>query len=139
MAVTCLDLPRAGTGRQLVSLAWNRRAQEEGERVGQTFQELLLTEMAAVGVCAAALAALGEGAITEVTQHGSGVDYWVDDRRATLEVSGVKDGAAEGLDRRHREKIRQLMTSSLFAMGNPGYVFVVLFAQKGARFSYHHP
>jgi hypothetical protein len=68
--------------------------------------------------------------------HGSGVDYWVDDLRAILEVSGIETGNQAGLKKRHKEKTDQLKKSSLFP-GTPGYVFVVAFGHKGAIFSYY--
>jgi hypothetical protein len=139
LAIRCDHLPRVGRGRRSFSLAWKERTEREADRAEKTLQEKTVTEMAAIGVCAASFSVLGEGSITEVTQHGSGVDYWVDDRRAVLEASGVKAGAAEDMDKRHREKVQQLGRSLWFRMGKPGYVFVAVFSQKQARFSYHHP
>jgi len=95
--------------------------------------------MAAIGVCAASLAVLREGSITEVTQRGSRIDYWLDDQRAILEVSGMWKGEASDIEARHREKARQLRASGLFRQGKPGYVFVVLFEGRVAHISHLRP
>jgi hypothetical protein len=96
-----------------------------------------LTEEAAIGLCAAAFAILYEGEITEVTTHETGVDYWVDERRAIVEISGIEKGDAGTLAKRHSEKESQLRNGSLFQAGFPGYVFVVDFGQKQSTLSYH--
>ncbi len=84
-----------------------------------------------------AFAVLSEGEITEVTAQGTGVDYWVDDRRPVLEISGLVKGNAGAIGVRHSEKEKQLRKGSLFQAGFPGYVFVVDFGQKKSRLSYH--
>ncbi len=113
--------------------AYNQAA----DKVERTYQANRVTEDAAVGLCAAAFAALNEGRITEVTLHGTGVDYWVDNRRAVLEISGIEKGNQRDLANRHRVKTNQLEQGSLFKAGYPGYVFVTHFGHKQAIFSYH--
>lgn len=89
-------------------------------------------------MCAAVFAALDEGCITETTRHGTGVDYWVDWRRALLEVSGIGPDAAGGLAARHRHKVQQLRAARPHREeGFPGYVFVVHFREREATLSYH--
>jgi hypothetical protein len=118
-------------------LAWQSASGLDADKALSTYQGRRLTEDAAIGVCAAAFAALNEGEITEVTQHGTGVDYWVDNRRAVLEVSGIENGSPSALAKRHKNKVGQLQKGSLFKQGTPGYVFVVDFGQKKAILSHH--
>ncbi len=102
----------------------------------RTYDDLRLTEEAAVGACAATLAALSEGEITEVTQRGSGVDYWVDNKRAILEVSGIENGTRAESTGRHTAKTNQLKQGTLFNLGFPGYVFIMNFGLREAILSY---
>lgn len=139
LALRCEDLPKAGPGDRAFSLTWTTATEEAAGKAEGTYQERRMTEDAAIGVCAASFAVLDEGEITEVTQHGTGVDYWVDDRRAVLEVSGIRTGASADLNARHREKVQQLQSGSLFRSGKPGYVFVVQFGSKSARLDFHRP
>ncbi len=135
--MTCEALPTSGSGPQRVVLAWADDTEQAAEQAERTYQEHRLTEEGAAGVCAACLAILSEGEITEVTKRGSGVDYWVDGRRAVLEISGLREGTDADLALRHEEKGDQLRNGSLYRRGVPGYVFVVLFARGRAHFSYH--
>ena len=137
LTIECQQLPRLGTNTKTCELAWQPASEASADKVEKTYQAKRLTEDAAIGVCAAVFAALQEGEIDEVTAHGTGVDYWVDNRRAVLEISGLKGGDRAALTQRHRDKTRQLRNGSLFKAGHPGYVFVVAFGQKEAIFSYH--
>jgi hypothetical protein len=135
--VHCHALPTAGSGSKAVSLRWSSATAQKAGYVVATYQDERVTEDAAIGLCAASFALLSEGRITEVTQRGQGVDYWVDDRRAVLEVSGLREGSSSDLQRRHHQKKGQLASSSLCRNGKGGYVFVVLFSGREAQFSYH--
>ncbi len=132
-------LPRAGTGGARVSLRWGTELDDAARKVERTHPDTVITELGAIGACAACFAALDEGEVTEVTQFGTRVDYWVDDRRALLEVSGIRRGEPSDLANRHREKADQLQSSDLFKKGKPGYVFVILFSGKSALFTYWRP
>ena len=133
----CDQLPTAGTATRDVYLAWQAATESKASQVARTHQANRLTEDAAIGACAAVFAALAEGEITEVTQHGTGVDYWVDQRRAVVEISGLRTGDHTALQQRHSEKQSQLLGSSLRRLGYPGYVFVVAFGGHEAVISYH--
>jgi len=132
----CRELPTGRTGIHLVDLTWWPATEANAAQAERTYQANRLTEDAAIGVCAAAFAALAEGEITEVTQHGEGVDYWIDDRRAVLEVSGIRTRSTDRLDDRRADKQEQFEGSTLRALGYPGYVFVVAFGEKRAIMSY---
>ena len=136
--VGCEALPASGSGNERVVLTWADRTELKAQKAENTYDENPLTEHGAIGVCAACFAVLDEGEITEVTMRGSGVDYWVGRRRAVLEVSGIRRGTDADLARRHGEKLEQLSQSPLHRKkGHPGYVFVILFERRRARFSYH--
>jgi hypothetical protein len=141
LANHCQNLPRSGTGDEDVRLSWQRDTSTQADKAENTYQERVITENAAIGVCAAVFAALQEGEITEVTQHGSGVDYWVgrSPHRAILEASGTNAGNPRGLTQLHQTKVTQL-TSSRLSSGLPhfpGYVYVLDFGLGEANFSYH--
>ncbi len=133
----CGGLPTNEDGVHLLALTWRSTTTQNAARAEKSYQDERVTEDGAVGVCAAAFAALAEGEITEVTHHGTGVDYWVGQRRAVLEVSGIRARSSDTLNSRHAEKKRQLLQGSLHQMGFPGYVFVVSFGDKKAKTSYH--
>jgi hypothetical protein len=137
MTIDCQRLPTGGTKSETCALAWQAATKTRADQAKITYQAKRLTEDAAIGVCAAAFATLSEGEIDEVTAHGAGVDYWVDNRRAVLEISGIEAGDSQELSKRHGEKTTQLKKSALFP-GTPGYVFVVAFGYKNAIFSYHN-
>jgi hypothetical protein len=137
LLIHCRDLPKCGTRQETRDVAWQNASEAGADKAEKAYQGIRLTEDAAIGVCAAAFAALGEGRITEVTLHGTGVDYWVDDRRAVLEVSGIEKGSSSDLTTRHQVKTNQLKQGSLFNAGYPGYVFVTVFSQRQAVFSFH--
>ena len=133
----CRDLLRRPSPAGGFDLTWQPSTDRRADKAERMYQPNRLTEDAAIGVAAAALAALMEGEITEVTQHGTGVDYWVDQRRAILEISGIRKGSSDTLEVRHTEKRKQLQRSSLYALGYPGYVFVVAFGGHEAILSFH--
>jgi len=137
VTIDCRNLPTCGTRHETCDVAWQDVSAASADKAEKTYQGNRLTEDAAIGVCAAAFAALGEGRITEVTLHGTGVDYWVDNRRAVLEVSGIDKGSLSDLSARHQLKTNQLEQGSLFKAGCPGYVFVTAFNQRQAIFSFH--
>jgi len=137
LTIDCRNLPTCGTKHETCDVMWQAASEGRADKIEKTCQGNRITEDAAIGVCAATFAALGEGRITEVTLHGTGVDYWVDDRRAVLEVSGVANGSTSDLTTRHQAKTNQLKQGSLFNAGYPGYVCVAVFSQRQAIFSFH--
>ena len=137
LEIDCQRLPRYGTKSETCELEWQPASEAGADKAEKTYQASRVTEDAAIGLGAAALAALNEGQITEVTLHGTGVDYWVDNRRAILEISGIQKGDPTDLANRHRAKTTQLQQGSLFKAGYPGYVFVVDFGRKKSIFTYY--
>jgi len=133
----CDQLPAAGSRTQDVSLVWQAATDSRADQVARTYPAICVTEDAAIGACAAVFAAFAEREITEVTQHGTGVDYWVDQRRAVVEISGLRTGDGTALQQRYAAKQHQLLGSSLRRLGYPGYVFVVTFGGHQAFISYH--
>jgi hypothetical protein len=135
--IDCRSLPRNGTKAETCDLAWGSALEGQADKAEKTYQANRLTEDAAIGVCAATFASLAEGEITEVTLHGTGVDYWVDRRRAVLEVSGIASGDAARLAARHRLKVQQAERGSLFQGGYDAYVFVIHFGGRESILSHH--
>ena len=133
----CRNLPGDPSANRRFELTWQPATERLADRVERMYQPNRLTEEAAIGMAAASFAALAEGEITEVAQHGTGVDYWIDQRRAVLEISGIRKGSSDSAEARHAEKRRQLQGGSLYALGYPGYVFVVAFGEHEAVLSFH--
>ncbi len=106
--IDCHCLPRRGTCTETGELEWTTHTASDADKAERTFGDARLTEDAAIGACAAVLAMLTEGTMTEVTQRGSGVDYWIDKKRASLEISGIKNGSKVQSNSRHQSKIDQL-------------------------------
>lgn len=131
------SLPTAGNGQSTVDLSWSLASEADADRVEKTLQAQPLTEFASIGLCCAAFSCLNEGEITEVTKRGDGIDYWIDDRRAMLEVSGLDAGSSGDLSRLHRSKESQVKDSGLFKLGYPGYVYAIVFQIRSSIFSYH--
>ncbi len=137
LKIDCQNLPTSQTKSEICDVAWQKASEANAERAKKTYQSLPLTEDAAIGLCAAVFAVLHEGEISDVTAHGTGVDYWVDGLRAVLEISGLEKGNSGSLGKRHSRKEKQLRSGSLFQAGNPGYVFVVDFGHKNSILTYH--
>lgn len=131
------SLPTAGNGKSTIDFSWSLANEADADRVENTLQAQPLTEFASIGLCCAAFSYLNEGEITEVTKRGGGIDYWIDDRRAVLEVSGLDAGSSGALSRLHHRKESQLKGSGLFKFGYPGYVYVIVFQIRSSIFSYH--
>ena len=132
----CERLPRTGNDTKHLRMTWQPSTESRAIRAERTHQANRLTEDAAIGVCAATFAALAEGEITEVTMHGTGVDYWVDKRRGVVEISGLRKGDVVDLQQRHAEKRNQLLQSSLRKLGYAGYIFAVSFQAREALLTY---
>jgi hypothetical protein len=130
--------PAGTVGPETCELTWQASSKTCADKARKTYQPKRLTEDAAIGVCAVAFTALKEGTIDEVTAHGTGVDYWVDDQRAVLEISGIEKGDDAELKKRHKDRTSQLKGGSLFKKIKSGYVFVVAFGRKKAIFSYYN-
>ena len=71
--------------------------------------------------------------LIEASWQGTGFDYWLGDnseepfqRKARLEVSGIRDGDESDVRHRVADKIRQIDRSA--HLGLPGYVIVVEFS-----------
>ena len=92
---------------------------------------------------AAAIAALlADGCLPftliEASWQGTGFDYWLGEnseepfqRKARLEVSGVRDGDENDVKQRVADKLRQIDRSA--HLGLPGYVIVVEFSSPLAQ------
>ena len=99
------------------------------------------TELGACGVAILAARKLTGYTVVERSVKGTGFDYWLGavnppdseleplERKARLEVSGILQGATEGVEARIREKIRQTRCS---AGAYPAYIVVVKFDMPGA-------
>jgi hypothetical protein len=96
-------------------------------------QENVLTEWAALAVACVVLSKYTAMRIREVAVQGDSFDYWVTDgqRDYGLEVSGTLE---EDIEKRHREKVQQLLANPYRA---DGYAIAVRFASPEILFSFH--
>ena len=76
--------------------------------------------------------------LIEASWQGTGFDYWLGDdsdepfqRKARLEVSGIREGNENDVKYRVAEKLKQVNRSA--HLGLPGYVIVVEFSRPLAR------
>jgi hypothetical protein len=92
-----------------------------------------IVEYAAVAAAFLMVTNLAQRNITEVTMRGDKADYFLDERKYLLEISGTAN--AEHLTSRHNEKVRQLQANPF---EKDGYVFICCFSNQKAKFSFHH-
>ena len=92
------------------------------------------TEMGAAGISVLVADAAIEYTVIEASRQGTGFDYWLGDemdttfqRKAGLEVSGIRQGTDAVIRRRVSEKLRQ--TERPENVGLPVYVIVVEFGR----------
>ena len=76
----------------------------------------------------------------ESSWRGTGFDYWLGEesentmqRKARLEVSGIRNDTASVVHARVRRKIDQISPSALTYPGMPGFVIVVEFGTPLAQ------
>jgi hypothetical protein len=114
----------------ILQLQWQGLAQDF-ELCLNSYQEPVLTEFAALGVCCIALYRVAERLITRVTRRGQKADYWIGNDECLLEVSGQQSGNLETL---RDEKKAQLLDNP---MDKPGYVSVTNFAGRRSYLYYY--
>ena len=128
----------AETAPRGMEVAWAAGTEIEADRLTRTLQSPVITEFAAVALLCIVFPHVEPGVVTGVTKRGQGVDYWLDGRRAVVEVSGEVAGDISRLEALHARKKEQLARSMLRASGQrPGFVFVVCFEAQRAILSYH--
>src|SRR5262245_53674596 len=71
----------------ILQLRWQGLVQDF-ELCLNSYQEPVLTEFAALGVCCFALYRVADKLITRVTRRGQKADYWIGNNECLLEVSG---------------------------------------------------
>lgn len=116
-----------------IEFDWLAETFPECHRIFQTLQRGAVVEYAAIAAAFLIVTNLALRNITEVTMRGGKADYFLDERKYLLEISGTEN--AEHLVSRHNEKIRQLQANPF---GKDGYVFVCCFSNQRAKFSFHH-
>ena len=93
-------------------------------------------------ICIAALLATSETgySVVESSRKGTGFDYWLGDkseetmqRKARLEVSGIREGTMTQVRARVKGKIDQISPSALTHPGMPGFAIVVEFGTPLAQ------
>jgi hypothetical protein len=124
--------PKDGqTSEGVLLLTWTG-LKEDYESCLQTYQELRLTEFAALAVACILLTVRAGLQITEVTRMGDKVDYWLGNRELLLEVSGTKSGDLPSLC--ESKAAEQLIVNPL---GKSGFVCVARFDTMQARLWYY--
>jgi hypothetical protein len=120
--------------RFLLRVGWSQQTLRHAVRVRRTEQAKPMVERAAVALAVLAFAHLLPNARLRVTEEGDRADFWLSPLRCALEVSGTEQ--VHGLERRHREKVVQMLGNS---RRWSGYVFVCCFGpgQGRIRWSYH--
>ncbi len=116
----------------MVEYDWLAATFPDCSRIFHTLQRETVVEYAAVAAAFLVVTNLAEKSITEVTLRGDRADYFLNDRKLLLEISGTENTAL--LTSRHREKVRQLQANPF---GKDGYVFVCCFSNQRAHFSFH--
>ncbi len=111
------------------SLIW-RPLTEQALRSWNDFE--YTTEHGAIGIAVLLVDKEFSHTVIEASRRGTGFDYWLGDesnetfqRKARLEVSGIRQGHDSAVRRRVREKLRQTDMSD--DLRNPAYVIVVEF------------
>lgn len=114
-----------------LQLRWQGLA-DDFELCLNSYQEPVLTEHAALGICCIALYRIAEKRISRVTRRGQRADYWIGNNECLVEVSGEQRGKLEALC---EEKRKQLLDNPL---GKPGYVSVTNFAEYRSILYYYN-
>lgn len=134
-AVTCenilSDFLQRADDEIIVEFDWLAETFPDCQRIFQTLQREAIVEYAAVATAFLVVTNLAKRSITEVTLRGDKADYFFDERKCLLEISGTEN--AEHLASRHSEKVRQLQANPF---GKDGYVFVCCFSNQKAKFSF---
>ena len=99
--------------------------------------EEVTTERGACGIAMLLTTDYTQYTVVEVSKKGTGFDYWLGDpdsfpfqRKARLEVSGIRNGNDSTIKARVSKKIKQSSKSNEHL---PGYVVVVEFSKPLAR------
>jgi hypothetical protein len=98
-----------------------------------TYQEIRITEFAALGLCCVLLSEATNHEITEVTRRGEKADYWLGDKEMLVEVSGQTSG---DLDALREEKQQQLLENP---HNRSGFVCVCNFQSRRAYLWFYSP
>jgi hypothetical protein len=122
----------AAGGEVTMEVDWLADTFPESRRLFQTLQRESIVEYAAVATAFLAMTKLVRKNIVEVTMRGGKADYFLDERKTLLEISGTE--SAELFASRHSEKVRQLRANPF---GKDGYVFVCCFPDQKGRLSFH--
>lgn len=129
LSVRLRDIGEAGERVRILRLTWSLTSVPSES---SPLQEREVTEYAACGIACVLMAFYTPWQITRVARVGERFDYWVTDSGDEgLEISGT---TVENLERLHREKTQQLLSSP---RGVDGYVTVVNFTTREAIFSFH--
>lgn len=123
-----------GENKFLLRVSWKDHTALKASRVWQTEQSKSIIERAAVALTALLFARLISDSQMRVTKRGDHADYWLPQLQCALEISGTEH--YRELQRRHREKIAQVLSNPL--QWN-GFVMICCFAEseRVIRWSYH--
>ncbi len=126
------DCFEQAVGEVALDVDWLAETFPESQRLFQTIQRESIVEYAAVATAFLVMTKLAQKNIVEVTLRGGKADYFLDERKTLLEISGTE--SAEHFAARHHEKVRQLKANPF---GKGGYVFVCCFSNQKGRLSFH--
>lgn len=96
-----------------------------------SYQDAVLTEYAALGLCCIAVREVLNKDISRVTRRGERADFWIGNKECLLEVSGQQSGNLETL---RDKKAEQLLANP---MEKSGYVSVTDFQKHHSYLWYY--
>lgn len=131
-----VTLTVVGGNRIDYTLTWLSISKDDADNAWN--DEEYATEHGAVGIAILLIREETEYEVIQSSRRGTGFDYWLGQaderpfqRKARMEVSGIRQGDASSRRRRVQEKLAQMSPSD--DMNLPGYAVVVEFGQPAAE------
>ncbi len=115
-----------------IEISWEAGTFPNSGRLLNTVQREVIVEYAAIAVAFLLVTNIANCTISEVALRGDKADYFVNDRKYMLEVSGTENPKQAAP--RHKNKVEQLLANP-YEKG--GYVVVCCFSNQKAYFSFH--
>ena len=120
-------------GKISLCLKWREETAERTTRTLQTYHRHHVVEQAAVALTCVLFPQIVPLCPLRVAQIGEGGDYWLHGHDYLVEISGTEQTGE--LERRHRQKVGQLLAGS---HDRDGFVVVCCFTTQRIIFSFHH-
>jgi len=119
-------------GKIQLAISWSAETEEKAKQLRNSYQRHRIVEDAAIAMALSLFQQVVNRLPIYVAHRGEGADYWLGKYELMLEISGTE--REDELERRHRQKITQLLESP----NRPdGYVAVTCFANFKVIFSFH--